>query len=170
MSALKVYKDWVAAITSLQVVREDEDDPSVPRPNVDTSVDTYAMIGWDSDETDGSPIEETTDEDAGSNEVKVYTSDMVEAALAVDIYGPGATDYIRALRVAIYNSTTTALLLAAGDYVIRKAGPVLTEPILRDATREPHASCVFAVAWSETVETATPAAETTVLDVTVDEE
>jgi len=170
VSAIDVYRSWVEAITSLTVIYEDEGDPSVPRPNVDASADTYVMIGWDNDDAPGSPVDETTDEAAADNKVVRYTTVMAEGSLAVDIYGPGAMDYVRALRMSIYGDTTTALLLAAGDYVIRRAGPILPDPIMRDATREPHASCVFDVAWSEDTEADVEAAETAVATTTVTEE
>jgi hypothetical protein len=170
MTALNVYRSWVAQVTGLQVVLEDEDDPTVPRPNVDDTVQTYALIGWDRDDVDASPIEVTTNTDAGAGLVEQHRTELRTGSLAVDIYGPGATDYVRALRFSITHAATLALLLAAGDYAIRKAGVVLPDPLMRSVTREPHASCVFEVAWTETVIVDVEHADTTEITTSIDEE
>jgi len=170
MSAIDVYQSWIEAITSLPVVQEDEDDPTVPRPSVADDVATYVLIGWDSDDAEATTTEQTTDTPAAGGKVEYHRTELLTGRLAVDIYGPGSTDYVRALRSSLTHPTTLALLLAAGDYGIRKAGPVLSEPILRSATREPHASAVFDVAWSETTITAVDYADTVETTTSVDEE
>ncbi len=168
---MTVYREWLELVLPINVIYAGDPEPTAPRPNVKTTDPTYAAIEIEDDDTATSTAyEETTNEDAGGGLVNQYRSEATRGTLNVEIYGPGAVDYARALRLSIARPDVLALLAAAGDYAIEKAGPVTDDPILRDATREPHASIQFEVQWVESEIYKTEAVESIVTTVDIDEE
>ncbi len=153
MSApIALMRSWVVLVTNLDVIIDDDPEPTAPKPNVETGVLTYAAIGFDDDNTASSTaVEESTDEVASGDPTKfnVYRSEVTRGTLVVEFFGPGSTDYARTLRLSITRPDVIDLLNLAGDFGIIKAGEVSNEPILQSATREPHASIQFDVEWVE---------------------
>lgn len=147
-----LMRSWIVLVTNLDVILDDDPEPGAPRPNVKTGTTSYAAIGFDDDQTATStPYEDMTDT-AGTVDPTKFDMDFSEVTrgtLNVEFYGPGATDYARALRLSITRPDVIDLLNLAGDFAIIKASEVSNEPILRSATREPHASIQFDVEWVE---------------------
>jgi hypothetical protein len=170
MSAPKdICRQWIQLVTSLPVTYADDPEPSAPRRNVDGSVETYVAMLFEDDKSEyADQVEHTSDEegDVDRAKVKMYRSESTEGQLTVDVYGPGATDYARALRLSTGRPDVLALLEAAGDFSIKRPSAVSDVPQLLDSTREPAASISFFVQWveSEVFETdAVDSAETTVV-------
>jgi len=172
MSAPKdLIKSWIELVTPLKVIYDGDPEPSAPRANMASGVNTYAAILFTGDGSGyGTAYEETTDEDAGGNLVNMYRSKVRSGELDVAIYGPGAQDYCRALDLSLGRPDVIALLEAAGDYAIEKPARVSDEPIMRAATREPSASIQFDIQWvdSEIYKTAAVAEVTATAE--IDEE
>ncbi len=90
--------------------------------------------------------------------------------MPIEFYGPDAYAYARKLTIAIggpsYINTFSAL-----DIALQITGDITDEPVLRSATREPGASMMISVEWTDsdtgavgtaaTVETKTEALEVT---------
>lgn len=168
---LSVMRDWVALVCPIPVIFEDDPEPTAPRPDGTVGVPTYATVGFDDDDTATSTAyEETTDEDAGNDLVNQYRSETTFGSLGVEFYGPGSVDFARTLRLSIARPDVLVLLNAAGDYAINKAGPVSDDPILRSASREPHASISFDVQWVESKIYKTEAVESIVPTVDIEQE
>jgi hypothetical protein len=172
---LNTMRDWVALVVpaSVPVILENDPEPTAPRPDIDAAVTTYAIVGFvDDDTATSTPYDETTDTPGSVDPTKVdrHSSEVTYGDLGVEFYGPGSVDYARTLRLSITRPDVIDLLNAAGDYAINKAGPVGDEPILRSATREPHASIQFEVQWVESAVFETEAVETIVTTVDIDEE
>jgi hypothetical protein len=169
-----LMRSWVVLVTNLTTIIEDDDEPTAPRPDVDASTTTYATIGFDDDDTATQTPYEVLTDDAGSVDPTKFDqirSETTRGTLNVEFFGPGSVDYARTLRRSITRQDVLDLLNAAGDYAILKASEVTNDPILRSATREPHASIQFSVEWieSETYEMAAVASIDST-DVTVTEE
>ena len=130
------------------MIYDGDDEPDAPSPNMEGGVDTYAAINFISDDSGyGTAYEETTNEDAGGDNVKQYRSKVRRGNLDVALYGPGADDYCRALDLSLGRPDVILLLDNAGDFTIDKPAEVTDEPIIRSATREPSASIQFTVQW-----------------------
>jgi hypothetical protein len=145
-------RSWVVLVTNLDTIIEDDDEPTAPRPNVETGVLTYATIGFDDDDTaTQTPYEVLTDTvgTVDPDKFNQIRSETTRGTLNVEFFGPGSVDYARTLRRSITRQDVLDLLNAAGDYAILKASEVTNDPILRSATREPHASIQFSVEWTE---------------------
>jgi hypothetical protein len=173
-SPLALMRSWVVLVTGRDTIFDGDPEPSAPRPSVDSDVRSYAAIGFEDDDTaTQTPYEELTDTPGTVDPTKFnqVRSEATRGTLSVEFYGPGSEDYARTLRRSITRPDVLSLLDAAGDYAIFKAGEVSREPILRSATREPHASIQFGIEWveSEIYETEAVASIDST-DVTVTEE
>jgi hypothetical protein len=152
---MTVFREWIELVlpASVPVAYAGDPEPTAPRPNVDDAVTTYVTIEIEDDETGTSiPERRTTDTPGTVDPLKVdqIASEAPTGTLNVEIYGPGSVDFARTLRMSITRPDVIDLLNAAGDFAIVRAGDVSDDPILRDATREPHASIQFDVQWVET--------------------
>lgn len=170
---MTVFREWLELVLPINVIYAGDTEPTAPRPNVKTTDPTYAAIEIEDDDTATStPNRRTTDTAGSVDPLKVIqiASEATRGTLNVEIYGPGAADYARTLRRSITRPDVLELLNAAGDYAIGKAGPVNDDPVLRDATREPHASIQFEVQWVESDNYETEAVATIETTVDIDEE
>lgn len=170
MSAPKdICRQWITLVTGLKCIFADDPEPTAPRPNVKSGVTTYASMLFEEDVSEyGEPGEHTSDEagDTDPTKVKQYRGETVEGQLLVDIYGPGATDYARALRLSRGRHDVLQLIDASG-ITIKRPSAVSDEPLLRDATREPAASISFFVQWVESEITEIEPVESTATTVEV---
>jgi hypothetical protein len=152
-SPLDTIRQWFELVTGLVVIYEDDPEPAAPRPDEST----YITIGWTTDDSPmATPYEHTSDEDDGASGVKTYRSLVREAQLGVEIFGPGAMDFGRAIELSVGRPDVLDLFLA--DPLVpsvQKTGQITDQPVLRSTTREPDATLTFTVGWtdSEVIET-----------------
>ncbi len=147
---LDPYREWIELVTPLKVIYADDVSPTAPRPNVALDTEVYAALKILSDESDMSTANERTTDTPGTvdpTKFDQHRGKTREGLLGVEIYGPGAADYARALELSAGRADVLALLQAAGDFVIVRQGPALTEPLLLGATREPGARITFVIGW-----------------------
>jgi hypothetical protein len=170
---MNTMREWIELVLPIPVIYAGDPEPTAPRLNVATADPTYAAIEIEDDDTSTSTPDRRTTDTAGTvDPLKVIqiASEVSIGTLNVEIYGPGSVDYARTLRRSITRPDVLELLNAAGDYAIAKAGAVNDDPILRDATREPHASVQFEVQWVESDNYETEAVATIETTVEVTEE
>lgn len=168
-----ICRQWIRLVTNLPVIFADDEEPTAPRRNVDEHVETYVAMLFEEDKSDyADPTEHTSDEpgDTDPTKAKMYRGETTEGQLMVDVYGPGATDYARALRLSRGRPDVLELLAAAGDFAIKRPSAVSDVPQLLDTTREPAASVSFFVQWVETEVFETDYAATVETTVEVTEE
>lgn len=157
-------RGWIAAVTGLLVIEENDPEPAAPRPGL-----TYAAIGWRSDvSTMSTPYEETTDTPfdplVPAGNVGQYRALLRSRVLAVEVFGPGAADYVFAIELSL-GGPAYCELLAAGDIAVHKGGQVSDEPVLRSTEREPDCSTTLTVGWTDSEIVSTNWAETIVPEI-----
>ena len=169
MSAPKaLIKSWVELITTLKTIYDGDKEPTAPRANVAKGVTSYAAIGFVSETTDYSTAHERTTDTPGdldATKVKQHRSLPTTGQLDVEVYGPGAVDYCRAMKLSIGRADVLRQLEVDGDFAIDNPSEISDEPILRSATREPNASISFEVKWIDTAVFETEGVDTITLTV-----
>jgi hypothetical protein len=168
---LDVFRGWVELVTGLKVIYANDPEPTAPRPNVDASTFAYAAIDISSEGSDWSTVySETTDTPAPDNKFEQHRSMPRQGTLEIELFGPGAMDYLHALEMSTGRDDALLYFDSLGDYAIKRPTDISDQPVLRSATREPGAEMAFVVEWIETETFGIEAVEEIVSTVEVDEE
>ena len=142
-------QEWVNAVTDLLTIIENDPETAAPRPLNLPAIDTYASIGWTTDSSPMStPYEAMTDEEGDENEFKQYRSLLRSRQLGIEVFGPGAADYVAALELSL-GGPAYMTLLGAEDIAIHKTGVMSDEPTILSTERLPDASTTFTVGWTD---------------------
>jgi len=150
---LDPLREYVELVTQLTTIYADDPEPTAPRPSVDPAVPTYIAIGLDDDESMGSTscereqLKDPTDPSKGTER----TFETVrEGTLQIEIFGPGAGDYARALDIGRDRQDVNDILEAAG-IALGSVTEVSDAPRIVGIEREPDVSLGAAVSWVQTM-------------------